>query len=331
VSSGRPILVTGSIRSGTTWVGQVLGTAPEAAVIHEPFNIDHPIGIFAHRWSHQYTYVTDGMDDAEEIERAMQNTLTFRYRPIAHLRNPENTRRALGLFRDLPQFWYRRHISKPRPIVKDPVALFSAEWLAAHFDMDVVVMVRHPAAFAWSYQRIAEPNRFADLLDQEALIGGDLAPFVGDIERGARSEDPIEQAAILWRIVYATVAGFQNRHPDWSVIRHEGLSADPHRGFSDLSGRLGLSFTQKTRQFIDLTTSELNPVEAPRNRLHHLRRNSRRNVEIWQERLSPPDIRRVRQLTADISDRFYATSTWPRFPKATPSGGSRAPSEATRS
>lgn len=311
MSDGRPILVTGSIRSGTTWVGQTLATAPGVALIHEPFNQDHPIGVFAHRWSTQYTHVTDGRYEAREVADAMGNMLAHRYRPLAHLGNPDNPLRALGILRDLPRFLYRRYVSSPRIVVKDPIALFSAEWLATRFDMDVVIMVRHPGAFAWSYQRIAEPNRFADLLRQKELMAGPLAPFAGEVEKASNTDDPVCQAAILWRIVYSTVTNYQERHPDWMVVRHEDLAADPSTKFPDLFTRLHLSFTDRTERFIALSTSELNPIEAPNGRLHHTRRNSGRSLDVWERRLPAEDIARVRHLTEDVADRFYTTSSWP--------------------
>ena len=43
MSSGRtarPILVTGSHRSGSTWLGQMIGASDAVGYIHEPFNID---------------------------------------------------------------------------------------------------------------------------------------------------------------------------------------------------------------------------------------------------------------------------------------------------
>lgn len=308
---GRPILVTGSIRSGTTWVGKTLATAPGVALIHEPFNKDHPVGVFDHRWSHQYAYLTEGVEETEVVDRALQDTLDFRYRPLSHLRSRDNALRTFGLLRDLPRSWYRRHISRPRALLKDPIALFSAEWLADRFDMDVVVMVRHPGAFAWSYQRIGEPNRFADLLQQKALMEGPLEPFVIEVERAATSSDPIYQAAILWRILHATVARYKSRHPDWVVARHEDVSRHPLETFPGIFRPLGLPFTEKTRQFIELTTNGHNPVEAPDGKLHHIKRDSRENVDIWKRRLSSKDIARVRSLTGDVADLFYATSSWP--------------------
>lgn len=310
MSDGRPILVTGSIRSGTTWVGKTLATAPGIALIHEPFNLDHPLGVFAHHWTHQYTYLADGVEETPVVEHAMTDTLGFRYRPMVHLRNRERALRTLGLLRDLPRSLWRRLVSRPRPLLKDPIALFSSEWLAERFNMDVVIMVRHPGAFALSYSRIAEPNRFADLLQQRALMEGPLEPFVAEIEKAAGTEDPIDQAAILWRVLYATVALYRNRHPEWVVIRHEDLSAHPITQFGNLFARLDLPFTKRTSRFIAHTTDSRNPTEPPDEKLHHLRRNSRESIGVWHRRLPPEDIRRIRSLTEDVADRFYATSSW---------------------
>ena len=33
------------------------------------------------------------------------------------------------------------------PLIKDPIAIFSADWLADKYDMNVVVLSRHPLGF----------------------------------------------------------------------------------------------------------------------------------------------------------------------------------------
>lgn len=306
----RPILVTGAIRSGTTWVGRTLGTAPGVAVIHEPFNLDHPQGVFAHRFAHQYAYLAPGVPGSELVDRAIGDTLAFRYRPILHLRRHENPRRSLGLVRDLPLSWWRRALRRPRPLLKDPIAVFSSEWLAERFDMDVVITVRHPAAFAWSYLRIDEPNRFPDLLAQPALMEGPLAPHADDVARAAEEDDPIVQAALLWKIVYSVVDGYRSRHPRWVVRCHEDLACHPMGEFRDLFGWTGLPFTARTRRFVARTTSPGNPAEAPDGSLHHLRRDSRRSVGVWRHRLPAEAVARIRDLTEETANRFYHPSSW---------------------
>jgi hypothetical protein len=38
MTSARPIVVTGTHRAGTTWVGEMISKSPEVTYIHEPFN-----------------------------------------------------------------------------------------------------------------------------------------------------------------------------------------------------------------------------------------------------------------------------------------------------
>ncbi len=72
------------------------------------------------------------------------------------------------------------------PLVKDPIALFSAEWLAATFDMRVLVMIRHPAAFAASIRRRGWRHRFADFLEQPLLMRDLLGAVRGRDPGGER-------------------------------------------------------------------------------------------------------------------------------------------------
>lgn len=53
-----PILVTGSRRSGSTWVGNVLSLAAGTGYVHEPFNTKTRQGICAARFPADFTYVT---------------------------------------------------------------------------------------------------------------------------------------------------------------------------------------------------------------------------------------------------------------------------------
>ena len=55
-----PILVTGTHRSGSTWVGNVLGLAPGTGYVHEPFHCRCQPGICRAHFPHWFQYVHDG-------------------------------------------------------------------------------------------------------------------------------------------------------------------------------------------------------------------------------------------------------------------------------
>lgn len=58
-SNKKPILVTGSHRSGSTWVGRMLALSPSVGYIHEPFNIRHRHGICKAHFEYWFQYICD--------------------------------------------------------------------------------------------------------------------------------------------------------------------------------------------------------------------------------------------------------------------------------
>lgn len=306
----KPILVTGAIRSGTTWLGQIIGASPLVAVIHEPFNLKHRIGICAQKWQYQYTYVTD--ENEQEIFHALKNTLEFRYRPFHQIMAIKNIRNFIGFLRDYPKFLYWRHVSHPRPLIKDPIALFSAEWLAHRFNMDVIILIRHPGSFVWSYKRVKEPNRFNDLFSQKALVKKFLYPFEEEITECINYKyDAIDQAILLWKIVYYVVEKYRQSHLEWIFKKHEDLALNPVEEFRDIFNRISLDYNQVIQKRIQMTTNQANPVEAPGQVLHQLRRNSKQAIQVWRDRLLPQEIDRIRLATEDMAKVYYSDNTWP--------------------
>jgi hypothetical protein len=109
--------------------------------------------------------------------------------------------------------------------MKDPIALFSAPWLARTFNADVVVLIRHPAAVVSSLVRLDWIFYFPYLLEQPELMRDWLAPFAEEIRRFAASPQPLlEQGILLWRIMHHVIFRYQQEHPEWIFLRHEDLS-----------------------------------------------------------------------------------------------------------
>jgi hypothetical protein len=275
-----PILVTGSHRSGTTWVGRMLATAPSVAYLHEPFHIHHDPGMCAARFENWFTYVCP------------ENEAPYR-EPIGRMLRDACDRSGAA--------WYRR--SRVRPLIKDPLAVFSAPWLAARFATRNVVLIRHPAAFAGSLKEQRWTHPFAHFLRQPLLMSQHLQPFADDIRSFARDErDVVDQAALLWNVIHAMILGYQEAHPDWIYVRHEDLSRDPVEGFRYLFDRLDLELGEASREAI--VAHSFGAAST------HLQRDSRANVDTWRTRLTPAEIERVKERVWDVSRRFYSEEEW---------------------
>jgi Sulfotransferase family len=298
----RPILITGSHRSGSTWVGRMVASHPRVGYVHEPFNPEHhPACPVRHRWHH----VT--AEDQGRFFAYLRRHLAFRHawwKEGGALRSPRGATRAT--FRTLVDLW--RRLVGVRPLVKDPLAFFSAEWVAEKFEADVVVLIRHPAAFAGSLKRLGWAFGFGQLLSQPRLMEGYLEPFRDELERATRrpSDDVVEHAILAWRVIYHVAREYRRRHTGWLFIRHEDLSLDPEHEFGQLFARLGLDFHPRARQAIREHTSSANPAEVPGQVPQLLRRNSRENVRNWRHRLSPAEVNRVYRGTWDVARFFYS-------------------------
>lgn len=304
----QPILVTGAHRTGTTWVGKMLAASGEAAYISEPLNVLHRPGVLKipiRRW---YTYICPQNEAA--FLPAFQDLLKFRYHTVAELASLRSRKDLLRMGRDWGIFMGGR-LHRRRPLLKDPFALFSAAWFAERLGARVVFTIRHPAAFASSLKRLNWPFQFEDLLAQELLMRDWLEPFRAEMERAVDAPDEVVAgAALLWKIIYTVVARLQDEHPDFLLVRHEDLSLDPVGGYQELYSALGLTFTMKARESILASSSAENPKEVSQKAVHSVRLDSRSNLENWKRRLSQEEIRQVREITADLAERYYPGADW---------------------
>jgi hypothetical protein len=304
--SGRPILVTGAHRSGTTWVGKMLALAPGTAYVHEPFNPLTSPGICAAPFDRFFVHVA--AQNSDRYEPFLRRTLRFDYdlrRQLGAIRSPRD---VLYSARDLATF-ARARATSARPVVKDPIALFSAEWLEERFGMDVVVVIRHPAAFAASLVRLGWTHDFGGFLEDEHLLEGPLRPFGDEIRGQAEAPgDPLDQAILLWRLCYHTAAEYRRDHAGWVFVRHEDIARAPVASFEQLFGRLELTFTARARRGIERGSASTNPPQ-PRS-AHGVRADSRAVADGWRSRLGAEQIERVRTGTGDVWPLFYADEDW---------------------
>jgi len=221
--------------------------------------------------------------------------------------SPEAMRTALRTWRTARG--HRRH--HRTAMAKDPLALFSTPWLARELGFRPVILVRHPAAFVSSLVRVGWQVRFGSWLRQPLLMDSLLAPWAERIERAQESEgDLVGDGALLWAVCYDVVRRWRDEHPDWLVVRHEDLSADPERAFAELFGALGLSWTGSIAAAIGASTSAQNPTEVSSGAQHELARDSRGIAALWRSRLSDADVRVIRAVTADVGQAFYGEDMW---------------------
>jgi hypothetical protein len=301
-----PILVTGTHRSGTTWVGKMLAADAGTAYISEPLNVLHRPGVFRAKVKYWYQYICE--ENEKEYIPAFEELLEFDYHFWDEIRSLRSRRDVLRMGRDFFIF-YNGLMRGHRPLLKDPFAVFSTPWFARRLNCKVVVTVRHPAAFASSLKRLNWPFDFQDLLAQPLLMRDHLEPYREEME-SMRSEDVIGQAALLWKLIYRSVQATRDSNPDFIIVRHEDLSRDPIPGYEALYTALGLEFTPRVEKTILNSSSSENPRESSRKDIYNIKLDSRASLDNWKKRLTVEEIERVRKITEEISALYYSDAEW---------------------
>jgi len=293
------ILVTGAHRSGSTWIGKIISKAPNVRYVHEPFNI----GI--RRDNSPLTFWFEYLDHDTELEKQdiVKRYLNSFYKLstrhlVEEVLEIRGLRGAYSYLSDL-----KRRITD-RIVFKDPLAIMSAEWFAYSFKADVVVSIRHPAAFVASLKVKNWTHDFNHFKKQHALMKKHLYEFSNLIDYYCSSPpDIISHGILLWNIIYSRVNSYRNKYNNiWYFVRHEDLSKEPVREFKQLFDFLNIKFTNEVEnEILDSTQAESES---------DLRRKSISNIYTWKERLTSSEINRIRIGTEKISKLFYNEADW---------------------
>jgi len=250
------ILVTGLPRSGTTWVGQVLGRTEGRGVpgvtaacryVHEPDNhLVRPEAWRAKRAFGAHPALSP-QQEAPDYHRLwavafaggprpspLYATARLLHRAVPRCGHADLGKRSAGpsvaalevaaalagrLNRRLP-------IEPAGPVVVKSVhCTRSLEWLSARFAPRVVVIDRHPfgiiaswAALGWTAFLDRDPAALRYSID---IL--DVAPPRPDATW-------ITRAAWQYGLLTSFLRRALARHPDWEVVTHEALCADPEAG-----------------------------------------------------------------------------------------------------
>lgn len=300
----QPILVTGSHRSGSTWVGRVIASSPEVFYIHEPLNAGfapHYLGLSDLPW---YPYICAANED--RFKAPFDRLLSGRFPKISPgFFRPDRLLR----FRILHFLTFRLAAARKRRfLLKDPFALVSVDWFEQRLGVQSVIIMRHPAAFVASLKNRGWFFDFSDWVRQKELLDGPFRDFREEVARAAENPpDIIDQGCLLWNCLARHVIGLMEARPERIVVRHEDFCADPLGAFRSLFDRLQLDWHPRTQRFVRKTSFQ-EGAESSSDAFWF--RNSQTVAKSWKNRLSQDEVDNIREATADHASRFYSPEDW---------------------
>jgi len=277
----KSILVAGTARSGTTWLGDLIASQIPSRMMFEPFN---PNLVPEYRKFHYFQYMRPGTENLEFYAFAQK---VFR----GEIRNRWIDRQNERLFANIR-------------LIKEIRANLALRWLHDNFpEVPIIFIVRHPCAVVLSRMELgwATDSDIEPFLSQLQLVEDYLGPHL-DLIRSAGSIE--EKHAVIWSV--SNLVPLKQFHlKRLKVVYYEDLCIQPEIELPGIFEIIGHEYS--SRQIKDSnrpsqTTRRESAVVTGTNK-----------IENWKNKLSRSQIDNIlRVVQAFKLDHLYGDSTLPR-------------------
>jgi hypothetical protein len=194
----------------------------------------------------------------------------------------------------------KKHIDFPknhhgkRLFIKSIYNLLALDWLQSRFRFIPVIIIRHPANTISSYLKLKFADGSRNIFSQGHLVEDYFESILPQIEQ---KTDEIEKMAAQIGGIYFVLEKQLKNHPDWILLRHEELCANPVRRFKRLYKQLGLTWSQKVKKFIGGTDQPGEGFKA--------RRITSQEIDKYKRLLTEDQIHKIGDVYALFGNPFY--------------------------
>lgn len=308
----RWIIVSGTIRSGTTFAGNILSIPRDVSYLHEPFNggTDTREGLpFESKYVSQIHNDFDVSAYHTHLENIFRLELTL---PTTSHPNDSSLRtlvkQTMGSRGPIALKWAKVNPFSRVGLIKDPTCPLTVEYLYRAFNVLPVIIVRHPASLAASLKRVEWWPEMTDFTDRPQVIQDHFSDEPDFFEHVWSS--PLLESMAHWRATYKVLLRQAKAYDDWIFLTHEELSQNPIQTFKRLYQRLGLRWGALPNYTINRLTSSSNTAEARNNQAMALSRDSKTIFKHRLQSLSKIERKMIYNIVKDISHNFYHPSTF---------------------
>lgn len=310
----KPFLITGSHKSGKSFVAQGIAVSDKIVTIYEPLNRNTRVGLNGLNVKYWYQYI-NGND--EVFRKEFSDTLKFKYRYGKQLRAIRSVREIRKVIKEIIKMNSLRKRALTRTaMIDDPFAVFSAEWFYKNFDMPVIILIRHPASFISSLKLKNRQHSFSHFAQQHALIDDHLKPFKDEIfDFCLHNKSVVEQGILLWRLIYYTVNEYAGQYgKEWLFVRLEDFARNPMQEFKKVYEYLGIDFDSDIEQKLDsyLFSGDIYASELPvgiysQGKYKYAIEAQKRYFKYF---LSQQEIDTIKEKSRDVWQHFYSDDDW---------------------
>jgi hypothetical protein len=280
----RSVFLLGHDRSGSSWIGSMLGQAANTIYLHEPINEEASnIG----NWHLYNSYLK--ADESSDTHRRIFDLAT----------------RGIGV-RDLSlQECGSLLIGQPTVIIKETGGMLLGEWLQHNYRAAIVALFRHPVPVILSNVRMSQRNGgkwLSQLLRQEKIA------YMRGIQKGVELVKPstvLEEFASVYAIRYKILFDQVRNNPEWIFALYEDFCTDPMTEFEQLFKKLGLKMTNKTQKKIWQASSVDGSSE-----FFGIERLSKNQPFAWKKSVTKDMVNTLRSTLAAFDFPLYKEEKW---------------------
>lgn len=308
----KNILVTGLVRSGTSWIGKMISLADSLCLTFEPFHVNHKKIYGNYKIPCHFPYLTE---NNEEFNKYARNVFSHKYSYAAELLNSysrKNFKRTL--FHTIPKY-FKKSLTCKNSLIKDPFSFFLSEYLFQYVqDLNVILTIRRPEGFVYSFLRHEIWDRHFicnSLLKQPDLIRdyslesyAESLKIFADHElrlkenRQTKMLDEqvrLERACLIWCVFANVYSQFKAKYEgEWIFIKYEEIAVNPLNEFEKIYSKLGLNYSEKVqKQIQEYTTNNKTDSKF----VIDLKRNSEELAFYWESKLSENEKAEIYKLT----------------------------------
>jgi len=264
----KSILVAGTARSGTTWLGDLITSQIPCRILFEPFNPDL---VSEYRDFHYFQYMRPGSDN-DQLHTFARKVFS------GDIRNTWIDRQNEWI---LPK--YR--------LIKEIRANLLLKWLHNYFpEVPMVFLIRHPCAVVSSRMELgwATDSDIEPFLSQPELVSDYLGDHLALIRSAKTTE---EKHAIIWSV--STLVPLKQFKPgELKIVYYENLCTQPEIELPDIFKSIGQHYENPRIDKINQpsqTAKETSAVVTGKDKVTH-----------WKKKLTPSQIENILR----VVDRF---------------------------
>lgn len=272
--------MSGTARSGTTWLGDLIASQIPSRILFEPFNRDL---VSDYRRFHYFQYMRPGTENLAFFAFAQK---VF----MGEIRNgwiDHQNERIISKFR----------------LIKEIRANLALRWLHDNFpEVPILFMIRHPCAvvlsrmeLSWDTDRDIEP-----FLSQPQLIEDHLGPYLDLIRSAATIE---EKHAVIWSV--CNLVPLIQFHPgELKIVYYENLCTQPEVELTGILESIGYQSKSPLVKIFDQPSQTTRAASAVVNGTD--------KIEGWKKKLTRSQIDNILRVVHGFGlNHLYGDSCLP--------------------